>query len=331
MNLKFSILQLFLGSAFALGLTIIGPSGSAEAQSFSGFVNLSSGHSIYVEYQAPTEGKDTLVLINGLDSEETGWQFFVNAFAPTGFGILRFDPYGMGFTLAKSGPVMSTISMDSQVEDLNELTMKLGLTGKLNLLGHSYGGGMAIAFAGRHPDRIKNAILLCPYTKPIAGVDTFIKGQISAYKMMNPFNIQSNESLYDYFLQLDELTIFPTEDPLLLTSPLKPMAVYELTQGIRKYNMDAASQFFPANSVHLVLAEADELIAPDVLASFWNQLPAGSRASFMKIQNSPHRVPQVYPMVLAEWAAEILNQNPLVYGAHEFEANPMTNAIQEIR
>ena len=304
--------------------------GQTVSQSFSGYVDLSSGHSLFVDYQAPRAGQDTLILINGLDNEEVDWQLFVNTFLASGYGILRYDPFGMGFTLAKAGPVTATIPMDSQVEDLNELTVKIGLTGKLNFLGHSYGGGMAIAFAGKHPDRVKSAILLCPYTQPLAAADAEIKSQIAAFRWMNPFNGSSDDQLYDYFLHLDDLTVFAQADPWMLTSPLKPQAVYELTQGIRKYNMPAASQHFPEKSVHLVISSADEFIAPDVLQSFWKQLPLKSRASLMTIQGAPHRVPQVFPVILALWAKQIMDQGADVLSGHKFLANPYLNSIKKL-
>jgi pimeloyl-ACP methyl ester carboxylesterase len=327
-NLNSLIQRIFWLGVFALGTLV---STGANAQSYSGYVNLDNGHSLYVEYQAPSDGKETLILINGLTNEADTWQLFVDAMAPSGYGILRYDAYGMGETLAKSGPITSVIPMDSQVEDLNEMTLKLGMTGPLNLLGHSYGGGMAIAFAGRHPDRVKTAILLCPYTEPLAGPDQIIKEQVAATRLANPFNPASDEDLYNFFLYQDSMTIFPEADPSILISPLKPQAVFELTEGIRKYDMHAASKFFPANSVHLIIAGSDEYIAADVLNRFWSQLPPASRASRMTIQDSPHRVAQVYPVILAKWVTEIMDRNPETLGAHSFQSNPLTNDISETR
>ena len=328
MDVNNLIQRSFWLGVFTLGMTF---SLSGKAQSYAGYVNLDNGHSLYAEYQAPTDGKETLILINGLTNEADTWQLFVDAMAISGYGILRYDAYGMGYTLAKSGLVTSVIPMDSQVEDLNEMTLKLGLTGRLNLLGHSYGGGMAIAFAGRHPDRVKTAILLCPYTEPLAGPDQIIRSQVAATRLANPFNPASDEELYNFFLYQDSMTIFPEADPSILNSPLKPQAVFELTQGIRKYNMHAASKFFPPNSVHLVIAGADEYIAADVLNRFWSQLPSASRASRMTIQDSPHRVAQVYPGILAKWVTEIMDRNPETLGAHSFQSDPFTNDIIPLR
>jgi pimeloyl-ACP methyl ester carboxylesterase len=313
-SLKFSVVIFFL----------MGISWAAIAQDFKGFVQVAKSQKLFAEFKRPQTGQQTLVLINGLTSEEDSWDLLVNSLNSSGLGILRYDPRGMGKTLAHDGPVRKVIRMEDQVSDLDSLTQNLGITGTLNLLGHSYGGGLIIAFAQAHPERINKAILLCPYTEPLAGADSMIKNQIAATRVSFPFNPATDEELYSYFLHQDVLTVFPETDPSILSSPLKPEAVFELTQGIRVIDMKKASQSFPVASVHLIIAAKDEYIQPSVLWRFWKQLPQSARSSVLTMDLAPHRVPQVYPEALAFWVTKVMNGDPETLGATKSVMNPIS-------
>jgi len=49
-------------------------------------------------------------------------------------------------------------SIDQYVKDLEEIRLKLG-TEKITLLGHSWGGALAVFYAAAHPDRVKKLIV----------------------------------------------------------------------------------------------------------------------------------------------------------------------------
>ena len=299
----------------------------AENSRFQGMVEIAPGRSLYVDWIKATPGKETVVLLNGLTYDTTSWDAFVTQFAPTGYGILRYDPAGMGNTLQNDGAVNGPILIQNQAVDLNLLTQKMGFTGKLNILGLSYGGALAIVFAQYFPERINKAILMSPYTEPLASQDSMIKQQIAQVRLMFPLNPASDEELYAYFLRQIVYFEDPIAEPSMLKSPLKPEAVFQMTQGLRKYNVLGASQNFPAKSVNLVIGAQDQYIPRETLYKFWNQLPVGTQASRILIDFSEHKIPEAFPVFSARWVADIMEDKSGTDDGASYEANPLTGQI----
>ena len=70
--------------------------------------------------------------------------------------LILLDPRGTGGSDRPADP--SAYSIQDYVDDLEALRLHLGLE-RLDLLGHSHGGIVAIAYAARHPDRVERLIL----------------------------------------------------------------------------------------------------------------------------------------------------------------------------
>ena len=70
--------------------------------------------------------------------------------------LILLDPRGTGGSDRPADP--SAYAIDDYVNDLEELRGHVGLE-RLNLLGHSHGGVVAIAYAARHPARVERLIL----------------------------------------------------------------------------------------------------------------------------------------------------------------------------
>lgn len=290
-------------------------------------VQVAHGRSLYVDWKKAQPGKETVILLNGLTYETSSWDAFVEHLSPLGFGILRYDPKGMGKTLAADGPVQDQINIEDQARDLNLLTRKLGLTGKLNLLGLSYGGGLAIVFGGLYPERTNKVILMSPYSEPLASEDLLIRSEIAGNRMTFPFNPATDEELYAYFLRQIIYFVDPIAEPSILSSPLKPEAVFQMTQGIRKYDILGASKNLPQDSVHLMVAGQDQYIPRPVLQKFWDQLPLGSQASRVLIDFSEHKIPEAFPEFAAKWVGGILNDLSDLQGGQCYEADPISGKI----
>jgi pimeloyl-ACP methyl ester carboxylesterase len=70
--------------------------------------------------------------------------------------LIVLDPRGTG---GSDRPADArAYSVDDYVSDVEELRRHLGLE-RLNLLGHSHGGLVAMAWAARHPDRVERLVL----------------------------------------------------------------------------------------------------------------------------------------------------------------------------
>ena len=72
------------------------------------------------------------------------------------FELILLDPRGTGTTPAPDDP--RAYDLDDYVADLEELRVDLGLDA-IDLLGHSHGGIVAIAYAAAHPQRVRRLVL----------------------------------------------------------------------------------------------------------------------------------------------------------------------------
>ncbi len=287
----------FTTNAFAVDLT----------KSFQGFVNIGS-KSLYVDYLAPVAGRPTVVFLNGLTYSTRDWDKMTVAMKKRGLGVVRYDMDGMGQTLLKYGTKMEPYNYLDQVQDLANLLRAMTMAPPYNLIGLSYGGGIAAAFSFKFPRVIGKLILMAPYTEVVKQQDDWIKSQIWATRTQFPLNPYSDDQLYDYFLKQLVYTTFPSAEPSVLENPLKLEAVYRLTQGIRHFRALDEARLFPPHSVYLLVAENDQYIKREVLEAFWNGIPASARVAQILIKNSEHKIPEAQPEVAAATVDQIVSQ-----------------------
>jgi 3-oxoadipate enol-lactonase len=108
---------------------------------------------LYYEMQGPEEAP-VLVLNNGiLMNAASGWSLQTDAFARE-YRVLRYDFRGQGQSDHPEGPY----SMAQHADDLAALLTALEIE-RAHVLGISYGGEVAQAFALGHPDRLESLIL----------------------------------------------------------------------------------------------------------------------------------------------------------------------------
>ena len=69
--------------------------------------------------------------------------------------VVLYDQRGTGRSTAPAGPT----KLADQIADLDALRQHLGAE-KIDLLGHSWGGYLAMAYTARHPDRVRRLILV---------------------------------------------------------------------------------------------------------------------------------------------------------------------------
>jgi len=111
-----------------------------------------------------SEGKgDPIVLISGGPGDtHTVFHPFFSRLAKSN-RVIYYDPFGVGRSERAKSPGEYHFSRD--VDDLEGLRKALGL-GAITVLGHSYGGMVAQAYALKYPESVKRLIL----------IDTFYSG-----------------------------------------------------------------------------------------------------------------------------------------------------------
>jgi pimeloyl-ACP methyl ester carboxylesterase len=267
-----------------------------------------NGEKVFVRHKKAAAGAPTLVLLNGLTYSTAQWGAFASAIErlEPGFGIVKYDMRGMGKTLLEGNlPVNYSISLDSQVEQLKGLLPKLGLK-KVDLVGLSYGGGVAIAFANAYPKLVRRIFLMAPFTEALEDQDRIIRAQIAGTRLTFPFNPATDDELYDYFLRQFIYTTYPSSEPVVLENPFKLEAIFRMVQGIRLFKATEATGNLPADSVHLIIANQDQYIPKKVMDRFWSALPKGVRSSRIDISYSEHKLPESIPNYTAAWITTVI-------------------------
>lgn len=92
-----------------------------------------------------------VVLIHGAFLDRGTWDLQMPALAQ-GHRVIRYDVRPFGESTVPSEPYRTT-------DDLLALMDALGVT-RAHLVGHSFGGGVAIDFALEHPDRVASLVLV---------------------------------------------------------------------------------------------------------------------------------------------------------------------------
>ena len=98
-----------------------------------------------------------VVFVHSLAGSSDHWSAQFEHLRPTR-RVIALDLRGHG----QSEPTRNgDFSINSMADDIEAVVDSLGIQ-KFVLLGHSMGGGVALAFAGAHPDRIAGLLLLDP-------------------------------------------------------------------------------------------------------------------------------------------------------------------------
>lgn len=107
-----------------------------------------------IYYQVTGAGAQTLVLINGVGDDLSGWANQVDDFVRAGLSVVSFDNRGVGRSSCPPGPYTSS----HMAADLKAVVAHLGLA-RFHLLGVSMGGVIAQEYALAYPADLASLIL----------------------------------------------------------------------------------------------------------------------------------------------------------------------------
>ncbi len=155
-----------LMAAATLSLLLIltpGPTPAAEAPTEPSirFDHLPGDHVVVngtrLWYESEGTGTPILLIAGGPGCSHTSFHPYFSKLADS-YRIIYFDAFGRGRSDRASNP--SAYTFDRDVEDVEGLRRALGL-GKIVVLGHSYGGMVAQAYALRYPQSVRKLVLSC--------------------------------------------------------------------------------------------------------------------------------------------------------------------------
>ena len=119
------------------------------------FADLPGGVHVHYRDQGPPTAQHTLVLVHGFAASLQAWEPWVARLAPS-YRVISLDLPGHGLTAAPAGYRAST---EGDVALIDALTQRLGAR-RFVLAGNSMGGGIAWAYALKHPERLEGLVLV---------------------------------------------------------------------------------------------------------------------------------------------------------------------------
>jgi pimeloyl-ACP methyl ester carboxylesterase len=291
--------------------------------SFQGFLEI-RGRRLYAEYRKPENGFPLLVLMNGLSQTADEWTPFIEHLSSDDFGYLRFDFRGQGrslrWELENRGEFNAVVSVDEQILDMQAILDQLGITSPLNLVAHSYGGGVALRFAAEWPDRVANLILTVPYLIRLDRAFPVQRALASQAEMMRGFGffphltLHSAEKWYQQFLghYMDYRYQNAVRDPVVRR------ALIHLTFGIMNFDAFKILDRLPSHSLHLMTVGLDTLVPRSLYSELWAKLPARVKESCLFIEDGEHLILDQAPGFCARWTEVLLSQDPPIDRGRRF-------------
>ncbi|MEK6256845.1 MAG: alpha/beta fold hydrolase, partial [Chloroflexota bacterium] len=103
----------------------------------------------------PEHAQHTIIFLHGYGGMATQWQYQLQEFSVKN-RVIGIDLRGH----ALSDKPNSKYSMEELQADLTTVLKKLGVTKKIVLVGHSFGGAIASEFTARHPEKVEKLVLI---------------------------------------------------------------------------------------------------------------------------------------------------------------------------
>lgn len=141
--------------AAAVGLALLVPSvGLAQVRVRQGLMSLDDAR---IFYEVVGEGTPILVVHGGPGLDHAYLRPGLDVLAPHG-ALAYYDQRGTGRSTVVALD-SATINLDAFIRDMDQLRATLGHE-EMVVLGHSFGGVLALAYARAHPERTRGLILL---------------------------------------------------------------------------------------------------------------------------------------------------------------------------
>lgn len=253
----------------------------------SNFIQLANGTVMYARYTPPSApDRTTVVLMNGLPDTLNNWRSKEPLLIEKGYGVLTFDFRGQGATLAYNSPKLGDLSWQTQVDDVKHLIDFFHIP-KVIVSGLSYGGGIAIAFAGTHPERVQKVVAFAPFVEPVQPTEDFLNKRVD--QVMRYFPETNSEELFKNLFRVIVYATYPLAEPSVLAHPLKPEAITHMALGIRSLDLTKIMHHLPKKSLNLVGGSFDSSVPLDVIERLWHRTPVSVRQSYTTLDTG-HRI-----------------------------------------
>jgi pimeloyl-ACP methyl ester carboxylesterase len=230
------------------------------------------------------ETRSVVVLVHGTPLDRHAWDPLVRELPDT--LCIAYDLRGHGAQAHVDLPADFAVLAD----DLERVLDAHGLA-RAHVVGHSFGGQVAAAFAVRHPARLRSVAIVCcrlepypPFARAADAIDAGGMAAIAQAAIARWFALEA--------IQRDDPGVRYARERLAAARPRTFAAALRLIAGF-----DGGSALAVAGvPVHIVAAERDTVGEPSGLRAMAAAIPA---ATFTLVEGARHMLPLEQPARLA--------------------------------
>ena len=148
-------------------------------------------------------GKPALLLVHGLGAQLQHMTHSLLDRLSGEFRVIAVDRPGTGWSTRPKG---SSHGLRAQAQTLSRFIETLGLDRPV-VVGHSLGGGVALALGLDHPERTRGLVLVAPLTQPTDDVPEIFQAlairnaarrRLTAWTLATPMGIRHGEAVRDF-------------------------------------------------------------------------------------------------------------------------------------
>ena len=311
---------------------------------FSGFIKSPKEDYLYGEVRVPKRFKNPkgfYLLLHGLLDSSSRWGSVEQGLLEAGYGVIKLDLLGHGKSLERhykeKGDLSKEIDYRDQLEAIMaflKLLKKDYSVERPNVMGHSYGGGLAMALAA-HPQYSKaignQLVLVAPYVyrldhyhqiKTVSDSAGFFTGVVEAWTSeivknvgdkMDPITDGFVKDGFSEYLQINGMSS-RVEESVAVDAALA------VTKGIRDFDARVdVEQIRKVMDVRLIIGSRDT-VSPEALeVELYNSFVGGAKKSLLNIMGAGHLLTTEAPGVIINWILPEFNQS--IYKSYKKDNN----------
>jgi pimeloyl-ACP methyl ester carboxylesterase len=315
---------------FIATLLLAAPVMSLNSGARSRVLKLADGTQVAATLQLSTQtDADVFVLVNGLVYSTNRWDAVANNLQQHGATVIRYAFPGQpeNLRLLKKGEepayFQTGLELSDLVQQLRLILKAAHVTGKIHLVGLSYGATVAAEFSKAYPALVNDTTFIAPLVVPLDSYDPSglaLRSWLQSvrfwedtpcklYGAFNPYLCVGQDYWYDTFYKSIYENYLATEIesiPSGVDAATYKKAVFHLVRAARDF--DLKEEIKGLHRVSMLVAEKDEanLAADQKLA--WANVPKVDRVEFVTFKNAHHALPDEAPEQTAQMLLKIAGE-----------------------
>jgi pimeloyl-ACP methyl ester carboxylesterase len=251
----------------------------------------------------------TLVLVHGLGAQLRNFTYAMAERLEANFHLICVDRPGCGYSTRPDGV---PASLTGQAYTLSQLLAALGVESAI-IVGHSYGGAVALALGLNHPERVRGLALIAPLTQvqeapPAVFADLVIPSRalrkLIAWTIAAPLSMAKGANILERVFHPDPVPAdFPTAAGGLLA--LRPRQFFAASSDLVGVDQDLAPLAARYASIRMpvgiLFGRGDEILSYQHHGIAMQSRIDGLTVSLI---DGGHMLPLAAPDPTAQWISE---------------------------